>query len=324
MSAVIGVVRFIGESFKSLIDGIKNFGADKKWGIYSGTVLLQLLITLVSGIVGIIVFHICGGYQGGSFFTNLKNMSFVDALDASFDMEAIKFMTSGPLLITVIVLCVIQVIIAVISNVVERPVRTIGAFVVFVGAIAVGLIMDEQPMVSALAMLTSFILFAIAVWKSEGGKMLLISAIAMVIHTMIMPMFMLAGQNIVNGLQVMFCAIFMLAVMIVIIPMVLRMVGASSNASSEGSYSSKLSSAPVPAPKTPAPKAEPNYKPMIDEICKRYCNSYKAITGSYPYQLDIKIIGGDKGRRAYDLWNSMRMEIKQRGLPLNQFPYYLR
>lgn len=345
MSIVVGAFKLLGHflkmvpgTIKDMISGVYNYEDNKKWGRFSAACLLSLIITLVAGVVGIIVFHATGG-EVENFWSSVKTMSFNQAIDVSFDKEAVEYMNRGALPTVILGLFVYQLVSAVSDCFSTRKKQSIIACVLLVVGAATGLI-GLMP-VSVIALLAAVVFAYFAFAGSEGGKKLIIAVSSLVFHVGIMPVIMLAAQNPLNGIQVIFYVIISVILITVVFGFLITMLGGSlavgggedsgsssssfgsSSVGSSGSSSSSSYSRPEPRKSAPAP-VEENYDAEIKAISERYCKAYKAITGSSPAWLDIKILKQPMKTRAYELWNATRNDIKARGLPLYKFPVYLR
>ena len=230
-----GCLKMLPCTIKEMISAVYNYNENRKWGRFSIACLLALLITIVSGIVGIIAFHVSGG-EVESFHTAMKTMSFDQAVDVSFDKEAVEFMSSGVLATIIVVLAIYMIISAVIDCFKDSTVKAIIATVLLVIGIVTG-IMNIVP-VAGVAIIAAMVLAYFAFRNSVGGKEILLAIFSLVFHFGLMPLIMLCAQNPLNGIQVVLYGVLTLIISVVAIVFVGGMVGAGLSGSSDTSSSS--------------------------------------------------------------------------------------
>ncbi|MCQ2532776.1 MAG: hypothetical protein MJ093_08780 [Saccharofermentans sp.] len=234
---------FIKKMFRDMIDSVINIRTNKLNGTFYSAFFLQLLITLVFGLVGVIAFHINGGYQGESFFTNIKTMDFDSAVEASFDEEAFSYMTEGTLMYVVGALFAFQVLVAAFASLLVHPVYVIGAVASMFGSIYCLNVYGEQAAASIILLVALFIFLALSFIGNRGGKLLLTAIFGFVNHMVLMPKFMLICQSPLNAVQVVCQSVVYMVIAVVVLMIVFAgVLGLSSGKSGVSSSESQSTS----------------------------------------------------------------------------------
>lgn len=306
-----GVIKL---KIKNMFNSVKNIRANKLEGIFNSAFLLELLITLVAGIVGIIVYHINGGYQGASFFENIKEMSFDRALEASFDSDAFSFMTEGILIYVIGGLCAVEILMAVFAAIAEHPIYMTGAIGSLVGFAYSVTVYGEQSAFTVISGLAFFILFAISILGNRGGKLFVMAILGLVNHMLLMPKFMLICQNPLNAVQVVGQVVIYLVVAAIVLPLVL---GGVVSISSHKSGSSSGTESTVSSVDSSRNEKRDELIREIAELERKNDYQKKCIdgrnSGSLNYaHIDVKGCQGDISRRNREI-ESRKRKLEKMG-----------
>lgn len=211
-----------------------------------------LVISFVAGIAGTIIYHL-EEHKNSTLLDNISRFGIFDGIYESFDSDAVSFMYHGRLIAIVSILICCVVLAGIIVNMYEHIIRTvfsaiistlgIGSFMLLSGISIMGISqatlqarysMNMSNVLTIVGVLGLFGGLLLCFVGTEGGLLVLKALIALIFHTVIMPLIMIGLQNLKNSL------IFILILAAIVVGyLVLCVVGSAlAQDSTSGSLSS--------------------------------------------------------------------------------------